>query len=111
MYVYVTKKMSDNEITIKLNSSTIRIEVDQEYADDSLYFDEVPRLYFLIQIDEFWESFKFINRDLQDESGISVIPIAKLERESLLKTNILLEQLSHMLVCQRVFNIQCSDLA
>ena len=48
MYVYVTKKMSDNEITIKLNSSTIRIEVDQEYADDLLYFDEVPHFYFFI---------------------------------------------------------------
>ena len=111
MYIYATKEMSSYGITIKPNSSTIIIDFDQEYADDSLYFDEVPRLYFLIQIDEFWESFKFINRDLQDESGISVIPIAKLERESLLKTNILLEQLSHMLVCQRVLNIQCSDLA
>ena len=53
IYVYVTKEMSSYGITIKPNSSTIRIEVDQEYADDSLYFDEVPRLYFLIQIDEF----------------------------------------------------------
>ena len=48
MYVYVTKEMSSYGITIKPNSSTIIIDFDQEYADDSLYFDEVPHFYFLI---------------------------------------------------------------
>ena len=52
MYIYATKEMSSYGITIKPNSSTIRIEVDQEYAEDSLYFDEVPHFYFLIQTDE-----------------------------------------------------------